>query len=202
MAEVDAAAAAAAAVADAAAAEPAGPTPFQLKSPYYAKRIELFERYFAREGDKMTAAAHVNDPIKVVMPDGGIKEAVRQGPYPSPHFSSALNSCTCCGMSWVGFQRQNGDKTERERGEGEGEREREGKGEGEKEAEGEAREREAQVELKSGGRSVRWPWHEARDEPVGHRHGHQQEAGAGEPPGARGRTWHFEPSCLECNGIL
>mmetsp|Transcript_16660 Transcript_16660/g.40841 ORF Transcript_16660/g.40841 Transcript_16660/m.40841 type:complete len:725 (+) Transcript_16660:212-2386(+) len=77
--EVDAAAAAAAAavVADAAAAEPAGPTPFQMKSPYYAKRIELFEKYFAREGEKVIAAQHVNDPIKVVMPDGGIKEAVR-----------------------------------------------------------------------------------------------------------------------------
>jgi len=29
---------------------PSGPTPFEQKAPYYAKRIQLFEVYFAREG--------------------------------------------------------------------------------------------------------------------------------------------------------
>tara|TARA_B110000503_G_scaffold43645_2_gene71413 strand:- start:3015 stop:3830 length:816 start_codon:yes stop_codon:yes gene_type:complete len=57
--------------------EPAGPTPFQQKSPYYAKRIELFEKYFAREGEKQEAAKLTNETIQVVMPDGAIKEAVR-----------------------------------------------------------------------------------------------------------------------------
>jgi hypothetical protein len=53
-----------AAAAEAPPAEPAGPSPFELKAPYYAKRIELFETYFAREGDKQAAAAAAPDPIQ------------------------------------------------------------------------------------------------------------------------------------------
>jgi len=33
---------------------PSGPSPFEQKAPYYAKRIQLFEVYFAREGDKVS----------------------------------------------------------------------------------------------------------------------------------------------------
>eukprot|EP00740_Mantoniella_antarctica_P009276 CAMPEP_0181367474 /NCGR_PEP_ID=MMETSP1106-20121128/11429_1 /TAXON_ID=81844 /ORGANISM="Mantoniella antarctica, Strain SL-175" /LENGTH=731 /DNA_ID=CAMNT_0023483237 /DNA_START=149 /DNA_END=2344 /DNA_ORIENTATION=+ len=60
-----------------ASAEPAGPSPFELKAPYYAKRIRLFEQYFAREGGKMDAAAASPEPIQVVMPDGAIKDGVK-----------------------------------------------------------------------------------------------------------------------------
>ena len=54
--------------------ESEGPSPFEQKSPYYAKRIELFEKYFAREAEKQDAAKTTNETIKVVMPDGAIKE--------------------------------------------------------------------------------------------------------------------------------
>ena len=57
--------------------EPEGPSPFEQKSPYYAKRIELFEKYFAREAEKQDAAKTTNETIKVVMPDGAIKEGVK-----------------------------------------------------------------------------------------------------------------------------
>ena len=57
--------------------EPAGPSPYETKSPYYAKRIELFEKYFARELERQEAARTANDPIKVVMPDGAIKEGIK-----------------------------------------------------------------------------------------------------------------------------
>ena len=58
-------------------AEPAGPSPYEEKAPYYAKRIELFEKYFEREGTKVEEAKTTNEPIKVVMPDGAIKEGVK-----------------------------------------------------------------------------------------------------------------------------
>ena len=57
--------------------ESEGPSPFEQKSPYYAKRIELFEKYFAREAEKQDAAKTTNETIKVVMPDGAIKEGVK-----------------------------------------------------------------------------------------------------------------------------
>ena len=60
-----------------AAEEPAGPSPYEVKSPYYAKRIELFEKYFEREGQKKDAAAAAPEPISVIMPDGAIKEGVK-----------------------------------------------------------------------------------------------------------------------------
>ena len=41
--------------------EPSGPSPYEQKSPYYAKRIELFEKYFAREGERKTAAEASNE---------------------------------------------------------------------------------------------------------------------------------------------
>ena len=57
--------------------EPEGPSPYEQKSPFYAKRIELFEKYFAREGEKLEAAKAKNETIKVVMPDGAIKEGIK-----------------------------------------------------------------------------------------------------------------------------
>ena len=57
--------------------EPSGPSPYEQKSPYYAKRIELFEKYFAREGERKTAAEASNETIKVTMPDGAVRDAVK-----------------------------------------------------------------------------------------------------------------------------
>ena len=57
--------------------EPAGPSPYEEKAPYYGKRIELFEKYFEREGAKVEEAKSKNEPIKVVMPDGAIKEGIK-----------------------------------------------------------------------------------------------------------------------------
>ena len=40
---------------------PECPSPFEQKSPYYAKRIELFEKYFEREGTKVEEAKTTNE---------------------------------------------------------------------------------------------------------------------------------------------
>ena len=44
--------------------ESEGPSPFEQKSPYYAKRIELFEKYFAREAEKQDAAKTPTRPSR------------------------------------------------------------------------------------------------------------------------------------------
>ena len=48
----------------------------QEKQPFYAKRIQLFEKYQQRERDKREQAAQADVKCKVVLPDGGEKEAV------------------------------------------------------------------------------------------------------------------------------
>lgn len=52
------------------------------KQPYYAKRIELFEKYLQREQERMEAAKAAAVPIKVVLPDGTEKEAVKGATTP------------------------------------------------------------------------------------------------------------------------
>lgn len=47
------------------------------RTPYYKKRIEVFEQFYAREVAKMEAAKAANEPIKVIMPDGKEKAAVK-----------------------------------------------------------------------------------------------------------------------------
>lgn len=45
--------------------------------PYYAKRVELFEGYYTRELAKREAAQAANEAIKVIMPDGAERPAVK-----------------------------------------------------------------------------------------------------------------------------
>jgi len=52
------------------------------KQPFYAKRIELFEKYLKREQDRLEAAKAAGVKIKVVLPDGTEKEAVKGATTP------------------------------------------------------------------------------------------------------------------------
>ena len=52
-------------------------SPAEQKQPYYAKRIELFEKYFERETGRVEEAKAKNDPIKIVLPDGSVKEGIK-----------------------------------------------------------------------------------------------------------------------------
>ena len=47
------------------------------KSPYYAHRIDLFDRYLEREARKIDDARAKSEPIAVTLPDGGVKAGVR-----------------------------------------------------------------------------------------------------------------------------
>lgn len=45
--------------------------------PFYQKRIDLFEKYWERQQRQIEAAAAADEKIKVVLPDGNEKEAVK-----------------------------------------------------------------------------------------------------------------------------
>lgn len=47
------------------------------KKPYYNKRVELFERYIARDKAAIDAAKQANVHIKVVLPDGATKAGIK-----------------------------------------------------------------------------------------------------------------------------
>jgi TGS domain len=47
------------------------------KQPFYAKRIEVFEQYRKREQEKLEKARAADVKVKVVLPDGSEKEAVK-----------------------------------------------------------------------------------------------------------------------------
>jgi hypothetical protein len=47
------------------------------RQPYYQKRIDLFEKYYQRELDQIEAARAADVKIKVVLPDGNAKVAVK-----------------------------------------------------------------------------------------------------------------------------
>lgn len=47
------------------------------RQPYYHKRIELFEKYHAREEAAIEAARAANVPIKVTLPDGATKDGIK-----------------------------------------------------------------------------------------------------------------------------
>jgi threonyl-tRNA synthetase len=47
------------------------------RHPYYHKRIELFEKYHAREEAAIEAAKAANVPLKVILPDGAVKEGIK-----------------------------------------------------------------------------------------------------------------------------
>ncbi|GMH39789.1 hypothetical protein BSKO_07687 [Bryopsis sp. KO-2023] len=49
----------------------------EQKAPYYAKRVELFESFLARQQADVEKAKAANDAIKVTLPDGSVKEAVK-----------------------------------------------------------------------------------------------------------------------------
>ena len=44
------------------------------KSPYYAHRIDLFDKYYARELTRVEEAKARGEPIVVTLPDGAQKE--------------------------------------------------------------------------------------------------------------------------------
>lgn len=52
------------------------------RQPYYAKRIELFEKYHAREEAAIEAAKAANVPIKITLPDGAVKEGIKGATTP------------------------------------------------------------------------------------------------------------------------
>lgn len=54
-----------------------GQSPVEAKLPYYKKRVEVFEQLYVRELAKLEAAKAANEQIKVVMPDGKERQAVK-----------------------------------------------------------------------------------------------------------------------------
>lgn len=52
------------------------------KKPYYQKRIELFEGFAAREKQRIEAAKQAAVPIKIVLPDGGVKQGIKGATTP------------------------------------------------------------------------------------------------------------------------
>lgn len=49
---------------------------------FYQKRVELFEKFHEREQERIEAAKQAAVPIKVVLPDGAIKEAIKNATTP------------------------------------------------------------------------------------------------------------------------
>jgi threonyl-tRNA synthetase len=47
------------------------------KKPYYEKRIALFEQYASRERDAVEKARAAGAAIKVVLPDGAVKQGIK-----------------------------------------------------------------------------------------------------------------------------
>jgi hypothetical protein len=52
------------------------------RQPFYKKRIDLFEQYFLRQQQEFDAARAAEEKIKVVLPDGKEKEAVKGATTP------------------------------------------------------------------------------------------------------------------------
>lgn len=46
-------------------------------APFYARRIELFEKFHARQQAQVEAARAAAVPIKIVLPDGSVKEGIK-----------------------------------------------------------------------------------------------------------------------------
>ncbi|KAG2439420.1 hypothetical protein HXX76_004777 [Chlamydomonas incerta] len=59
------------------AAASVGPSPVEERMPYYKKRVEVFEKFAEREQAKLEAAKAANVAIKVIMPDGKERAAVK-----------------------------------------------------------------------------------------------------------------------------
>lgn len=47
------------------------------RKPFYEKRIQLFEQFYEREQQKIAAAKSANVPVKIVLPDGNVKEGIK-----------------------------------------------------------------------------------------------------------------------------
>jgi hypothetical protein len=56
--------------------------PVAERTPYYKKRIEVFEQFHAREQARVEAARAANEQIKVIMPDGKERAAVKGATTP------------------------------------------------------------------------------------------------------------------------
>ena len=52
------------------------------KSPYYAHRIDLFDKYYARELERIEHAKAAGEGIKVTLPDGAVKEGTKYATTP------------------------------------------------------------------------------------------------------------------------
>ena len=52
------------------------------RQPFYKKRIDLFEQYWQRQQAEFEAAKTADEKIKVVLPDGNEKEAVKGATTP------------------------------------------------------------------------------------------------------------------------
>lgn len=52
------------------------------RQPFYEKRINLFEEYWKRQQQELEAAKTADEKIKVVLPDGNEKEAVKGATTP------------------------------------------------------------------------------------------------------------------------
>jgi threonyl-tRNA synthetase len=54
----------------------------EAKKPYYAKRIELFEMYAARERSRIEEARQRDEKIAIILPDGATKQGVKGATTP------------------------------------------------------------------------------------------------------------------------
>ena len=52
-------------------------SPAQAKAPFFAKRVELFERYAARTAAELEAARARAEPIAITLPDGSLKAGIK-----------------------------------------------------------------------------------------------------------------------------
>jgi threonyl-tRNA synthetase len=52
------------------------------RAPFYARRIELFEQFHARQQASVEAARAAAVPIKIVLPDGAVKEGIKGATTP------------------------------------------------------------------------------------------------------------------------
>jgi hypothetical protein len=50
--------------------------------PFYSKRIELFDKFLARETKKVETAKEANEKLKIVLPDGNEKEGIKGATTP------------------------------------------------------------------------------------------------------------------------
>lgn len=92
--------------------------PVAERKPYYEKRIKLFEQFKARDAEKREAAKQANVAIKIVLPDGSVKDGVKDVTTPLDVATSISKSLAkkavvakVDGAGWDMFRPLEGDCT-------------------------------------------------------------------------------------------